>query len=351
MNPCQRWLVVAVCLLAGLACAQATEAATCRWTGGGLSRGWSAPANWDNCGGAHPIPQSGDDLTFPAGVRQVTINNDLPGLTIGQIVIEATAGTPQYVIGGEGITLATGLRFVGTTHGWGQGFLAPIAIECVNFNNVRIEHLGGPDTAMLGSIDLGGDTCGPNWTRLYATNAPVLIDGQISGHYGGDLFKYGSYDLVLAHDNSYTGAMRVMEGNLDVRTAYALGPNLFGGETSVRGGASLTVAPGLTIGESISSWGDTTNLPPSTIRLRTGEATLTGTLGVNLEPELAFVVDAGATLHVEGAIQIGLAPTPPRPHVQARRRDADRELPRESVERRDRDGRDAPSRRQRRVPG
>src|SRR5689334_22770355 len=57
-------------------------AATCTWTGGGGDNNWSTAGNWDNCGGAHAIPQNGDDLVFPAGAARDVATDDLATLSI-----------------------------------------------------------------------------------------------------------------------------------------------------------------------------------------------------------------------------------------------------------------------------
>ena len=31
---------------------------------------WSSAGKWDGCGGAHPTPQAGDSLVFPAGTAR-----------------------------------------------------------------------------------------------------------------------------------------------------------------------------------------------------------------------------------------------------------------------------------------
>src|SRR5688500_650312 len=64
------WLRLALLAMLGAlanAPAQAGVAApTCEWTGGsGATSLWSDPANWNNCGGAHPVPADGDIVRFP----------------------------------------------------------------------------------------------------------------------------------------------------------------------------------------------------------------------------------------------------------------------------------------------
>ena len=58
------------------------SAATCTWTGSGANANWSTPGNWDNCGGAHPVPISGDALIFPGLFIGRHSTNDFVGLSL-----------------------------------------------------------------------------------------------------------------------------------------------------------------------------------------------------------------------------------------------------------------------------
>src|SRR5688572_30082735 len=68
------WVVLLGALLAAPG---AAEAATCTWTGLAADNNFSSAGNWDGCGGAHPTPQAGDILVFPAGTARPTPVNDL----------------------------------------------------------------------------------------------------------------------------------------------------------------------------------------------------------------------------------------------------------------------------------
>ena len=112
--------------------------------GQGVRSDLGDPANWDGCGGAHPFPQSGDDLIFPADAPTIGQYNDLRGLTVGRIVIVSSGDRAAYVMRGEPVTVTTGVQFVGTTTQSGPRFLVPMVIRGGNGATVSIEQRGGP---------------------------------------------------------------------------------------------------------------------------------------------------------------------------------------------------------------
>src|SRR6476619_5465988 len=88
-------------------------AATCTWTGGGGDNNMSTAGNWDNCGGAHALPQNGDGLVFPGGAARDQPAWDLPDLSITTLQVTGLPATNQsYLIhttgGGAVLTLTGG---------------------------------------------------------------------------------------------------------------------------------------------------------------------------------------------------------------------------------------------------
>jgi hypothetical protein len=85
------------------------KAASCTWTGNN-SGDFSDSGNWDGCGG---VPQNGDDVTFPASANTYSLNNDISGLSLNAVYVEAL-NSSAYTLSGNtldvtyGITTATG---------------------------------------------------------------------------------------------------------------------------------------------------------------------------------------------------------------------------------------------------
>lgn len=81
---------------------------TCTWTGLGGDNTWGNAANWSDgagpvteCDGAG-IPESGDDIVFPAGASQLTNSNSIAGLTLNSVTVSGSG----YTISGNALTIA-----------------------------------------------------------------------------------------------------------------------------------------------------------------------------------------------------------------------------------------------------
>jgi fibronectin-binding autotransporter adhesin len=303
-----RWMLMSVVVLTCLATAHAAAAATCTWRGGSLSRAWSTAANWDGCGGAHAIPQSGDDLTFPADGRGLTNINDIAGLRIGRIIIESRPDSAaQYVITGARIIVTNLLRYTGTTMGMSPAFLAPLAVD-PNGDGMTIDYRfgGGPDPLVIGDLDLGGN--GSNvlgYVSIVAAAGPILISGTITGSATGLLDKSGGFDLVLTGNNTFAGDVWGREGAIELRSSNALGmPGQIGqsGYTAIFYGTSVTLGPGVVVPEQF--WLTANDTASMTMRVPAGQATLTGVIAGQNVDNLVLAVDSGATLDVQAPINL-----------------------------------------------
>jgi autotransporter-associated beta strand protein len=239
-------------------------AATCTWTGGGGDNNWSTAGNWDNCGGAHAIPQNGDQLIFPAGANRPTPVNDFPALIASRVdVTGLPAAGFSYTFTGNGITVTD--RLVFTTPNdptqTGPAF------------NVPIRAGAGPLLVSNDSINAGSPTVASIDTNgvLVSLNAfsGNLTVGLISGN--GVIQKNGTYILTLTGANTFSAPMVVMGGTVRIRNANALGDAAAG--TTLGANTTLAIDSGITLAEPLT-------LNGGQVMVETGNVTLSGPIAV-----------------------------------------------------------------------
>ena len=212
-----------------LAVPAAADAATCTWTGLGASNVWSAAANWDGCGGAHPTPQAGDSLMFPGGASRAGAVNDLLNLSVMSVRVTGVPGTAsRYVISGNAIVLTGGeLQFAAAPDGAGQGpaFDAPVTLgAAATISNT------GTAPARLGAIDVNG------FGLLFSpTSANLEVAGTIGG--AGPITNNAPRTLMLHGANTFTGPLQIDGGTVLIDNNAALGSASVG--TTVAAGARL----------------------------------------------------------------------------------------------------------------
>lgn len=285
MKPVRRIGIWAVWLGALLGAPCVAEAATCTWTGLAADNNWSSAGNWDGCGGAHPTPQAGDSLIFPAGTPRATPMNDLVDLTVAGVQITgAPAPGDRYVISGNALRLAGELRFAGPPNlgaGAGPQLDTPLVLGGASL----ISNLGtGP--AFLQAIDTNGAslTFAPGTGR-------ITVSGVISG--AGGITKLGAEVLRLLGVNTFTGALLIAEGsvNLGVVTTSALGSTVAG--TTVAAGATLVMEPYAESAEPLTLDGGTlTGNAPGVVEVTwTGPVTVTANSNINPVGEALFYLD------------------------------------------------------------
>jgi autotransporter-associated beta strand protein len=223
------------CLGVLLASPDVAAAATCTWTGLGSDSHWSTAANWDACGGAHPTPETGDTVVFPAGAPRANPLNDLVDLSLGgfQITGAPSGSNNYYVISGNALRLAGELRFSIT----GSALDLPrVGTPLVLDGATVISNLGTLPSAIQ-SIDLNGAplTFAPETGTLH-------VIGTISG--AGDITKQGANVLRLHGVNTFTGPLLIAAGTvaLNQQTKAALGSPA--GGTTVAAGATLRMETG-----------------------------------------------------------------------------------------------------------
>ena len=141
----------------------------------------------------------------------------------------------------------------------------------------------------------------------------LTISGVISGD--DDLQKDGPGTLILDAANTYTGVTRVLEGSLHLRNDLALGSTAAG--TELRGGTTLVLEGGITIGENLTLVGDPPGTrSPAVSIVSDGDNTQNGKLSANPDVRItvvrgrltvAGVIDGEDDLTKDGAGTLALA--------------------------------------------
>ena len=225
------------------------------WTGLGADAKWSSAANWDA-----GVPESGDALLFPAGAAQPANVNDLSGLELASVAVEAGG----YELAGEAVTLTGALESTGTSL-WAIATALPAA----------------------GSIASAEGT--------------LTVTAALSGgDAGGSFTKSGPGELVLAAGSSYAGGTLVAAGTLTLAAAGALPDD---SATEVASGAALVFdVPAAESYDNLFSGAGTLRVTPG------GTVTLSGdssAFGGALETAGALVVTGALPAPVTGSGVVG----------------------------------------------
>jgi hypothetical protein len=151
--------VLALCALTPIA-----HAADFTWSGGGTTTNWSEASNW--LGGTAPSASSSlGTVSFPAAGSPQSSTNDLSGLSLTGLQVNAAAG---YSLSGQAITLGSGGLSVVTSE-------APLAFKLAN------------------PVLLGGSQ---TWT-IAGTSSGFGSDTEISGQLSG------SSSALTLNDSGY----------------------------------------------------------------------------------------------------------------------------------------------------
>jgi fibronectin-binding autotransporter adhesin len=206
------------------------------WTGNGPDDFWSDAANWK--GG---VPQSGDDLEFPAGAQQTSNQNDLGPTTFGTI---SFTGAGYDIFGSNTISLTQGIDVAAVAGDDTFGiFLTLAGDQTFRVAAGATLHLEG---VIMGghmlTIDAEGDV------SLFHLNG---VGGGFTKTGPGDLTFLGNSDIL------YNGPTTVEAGTLDlslVGTTAINGPLVLGkgpsiaqvrlnGPDEIGASAAVTVGP------------------------------------------------------------------------------------------------------------
>ncbi|MBL9166606.1 MAG: hypothetical protein JNN07_02555 [Verrucomicrobiales bacterium] len=164
-----------VCLVLATACSAWGEERL--WSGAGTDGLWSNTANWQN-----GVPQSGDAVRFPAGSAQLSNTNDLSGLVLTELRIEANS----LRLSGVELALQTGISYTSQMLGLVVELVLPLRLAgpAVEINaapgcTIRVTgQLSAPPTTLL-ALDGGGD---------FRFNGPVM-----GAYQGATWFKRGFF--------------------------------------------------------------------------------------------------------------------------------------------------------------
>jgi autotransporter-associated beta strand protein len=218
------------------------------WDGGGANDNWGSPANWDD----NLVPLWPQTIKF-AGSTRLTPNNDLSGISVTGITLDAAAGA--FVIGGNAITLSGDITNSATT---AQAINLPLTLDATHLVAV---------TNAAGSLTLGGVISGP----------------------GAGLTKTGAGTLTLTGANTYSGPTTI-------------------GATNAQGG-KIIVGAGGTLGDGTSALTLGGNLTANTgsLELAGNSATVASLAAVSDSPTTANTISiaSGRTLTVSGNVTVG----------------------------------------------
>ena len=163
---------------------------TCVWTGGGGDTKFSTPANWSGCGGA---PVNGVDLVFDRTnlVSAVTVENDVPGLSVGTIYSQQPGSDYSY-------------------------YEASFSIGGTNPLTITKGLTGNAVIAILTPVILGGDvSISSRWISL----GNVLLNGKdltVDGSLGSDGIISGQGNIIV-NGGMYLGGNSTWTGNLTIK--------------------------------------------------------------------------------------------------------------------------------------
>ena len=223
---------------------------TCTWVGG-TNTSFATGANWTGCGGLAPVGSDNDNLVFNTSSLSAsqTLTNNIAGLTVTNMTFSGTNSNYYgFTITGNALTILGGITQsssaytelnLDVTLGASQTF----AIS--NSSNLYIgdQTLSTSHTLALGSFALTITDA--------ATCSGVSILSALTG--SGTLNDNANRLVLNSASPSYTGAVNVNTGTLQVNNSQSLGT----------GSAGVTVASGAAIAYGISA--NTTFAEPLTI--------------------------------------------------------------------------------------
>ena len=216
------------------------------WSGT-TSANMSIATNWNGQNNEHVAPINNDSLVFPSGAGNLTITDDMSGLTVNSITISGA----NYTIGGSNtLSLGGGLSNTGANN----TVSVPLALTTAETVSA----------ASSTSLTLSGNVAEGANLLTVAGNGTTTISGVLSG--SGGLAKSGTGNLTLSAANSgLSGNVTVNAGVVNVGNTQALGN---GTVTENGGKVSLQAAAGASsgsIGFEFYGWPAPTPRVPATL--------------------------------------------------------------------------------------
>jgi len=232
---------------------------------------WSVAANWVNLSGSGPsAPAPGDDLVFPAGAANFSMNNNFAAGTVFNSLTVQAAG---YTLAGNAVQLNAGLNFEQAT-GLTTIHLPIIMTQAQAFT---VTAAGGPQFSGAGAITNNGFPL-----TLQIAGGGLLLNGYTGT---GGIVKTGPGNLAFGNSNAFTGPVTIGSGTASIPAAVAgAGP----------GTAPITISPGAHLHFSSTTG---TFAKPVTLggRLQFSNTSVTLTGAITLPPGNDGLVDVLAT--------------------------------------------------------
>jgi hypothetical protein len=264
-------------------------AATCTWTGGGADNNWSTAANWDNCGGAHAIPQHGDDLVFPPGAARDVPTDDIVGLSIHTLQVTGLpASNLSYSIQSESnaisLTVTGGaLTFNAPVDTFGQG--PGLAIATQMTAATTISNIGTVKAGVAMPMDMNGHPL-----TLAATGANLDFLSNVSN--AASVNTTGAHIVTLSGISTFNGPVSIDTGTLRLTSILALGTAAAG--TTIHAGASLIIATSNPLSEPLTLAGGQVSIEGPGANF-TGPITLTADTTITTTPTAIMSINGTIT--------------------------------------------------------
>jgi len=188
-------LLLAAALLTNISSRAEAAGNTCSWTGNGGDNNWSTAANWDGCLGA--APTDADNLFFPPSPARTTSTNDLVGLDLDSIYIEAS----DMIFNGNDIDLTPTVDHALILNGDDNDWAISITIN--GSDNRQI--FSAFDNIISGDIELNITGAGNFFIGHNNSSSSLEISGDISGSVANNLYTSNSgYRVIYSGNNTFT---------------------------------------------------------------------------------------------------------------------------------------------------
>lgn len=208
----------------------------------------------------------------------------LPGRTAGSLVYNTADTRIDLTVSGTDTVAWTGAVNstwdVGSAAGVGGTNNFKLASSGTPTNFINTDVLGFDDSTSVRTVNVTGSV--QPFSATVTTDGTYTFQGTGSIAGGGSLIKQGAGTLVVATDNTYSGATTVTSGTLQVGAGGTAG-TLGTGATSVATGATLTFnrSDTSTYNGNVSGTGSMTKDGAGTIVLEGSSNAFTGTLTIN----------------------------------------------------------------------
>ncbi|HVX23788.1 MAG TPA: hypothetical protein VG992_00370, partial [Candidatus Saccharimonadales bacterium] len=203
------------------------------WCHNGSSN-FNTAANWntnsDCTSGTAQVPSGGEDLVFlTTGLSaDVTINNDIPSLSVNTITFQGT-GTHNVTLTGNALTVAGGTITDNAASGGIMGIENSLTLGATTTVTSAAS-----TNLMLGDSVSSGTLSGGTFNLSLVGTGAIDVYDVISG--SGSITTSGAVDFNNA--NTFTGSLEVQSGTLDANNSVtALGTAA--GSTKIDAGATV----------------------------------------------------------------------------------------------------------------